>query len=161
MNPQALPLKPNLLPPEPGFWPLAPGWWILIALFLSLSVWLLGIWYQRRRRYAANRWLQQQLRLLNRQQLAAPAFASGARQLLKQWSLAQGASAALTGEAFIGFLQVRLTDPSQWSPALTHLLQTQAYQGHVSMDADALANAQRALQHFANHARPEQQRVQF
>lgn len=112
MKPDLSQLRDIHLPPPVSWWPPAPGWWALAALLLLTLG--LGLWLLRRRR--RNRWRRRalaelaQLRGTDDGQLVR-----GVSVLLRRVAISrfpQAEVAALTGEAWLKFLDRTLGDGS-------------------------------------------------
>ena len=94
--------------PVPSLWPLAPGWWAMLALLaaigLALALWR---WQKHRRLQRANALFDHALA-----QATTPAQRLQAMSdLLRRAARRQRADAdTLTGEAWLSFLDVGLTD---------------------------------------------------
>ncbi len=95
-------LRDIQLPPPVGFWPPAPGWWIAALLLIALLI-IAALWWRRRYRRNAYR----RAALAELRQLDAGANATAINVLLKRTARAAGFgdAAALSGEAWLQFLE--------------------------------------------------------
>jgi hypothetical protein len=129
-------LRPLHAPAAVAWWPPAPGWWLLAAVVLLLPalVW----WYRRR-------WWLRRAALAELQQLAQTVtddgqLAAAVNQLLRRVALAcfpHRQVAALSGEAWLGFLDAHL-DGAGFSSGPGRALLTAPYQAAPHLDREAL-----------------------
>lgn len=114
------------LPPPVGWWPPAPGWWLLALLAIAaIAGWL----YARRRaakRYYRRAALRQAGEDFRRWQhdADAAAYADRCQRLLKETALTaypREAVAALSGDAWLQFLDRQLRRPTFTQPPLDRL----------------------------------------
>jgi len=104
--PGELQLRDIHLPGAPGGWPPAPGWWLLGALVLAAAGGLALSGFRRWRRQRRRRRILAELNRLGAQQ-SGPGLVAGVAALLKRVALSRHRGievAALTGEAWLGFL---------------------------------------------------------
>jgi hypothetical protein len=134
------------LPAPIGWWPPAPGWWLLGVFILcagsALIYFLLRRYKQRRYRRLA---LQnaKQIYAQWKQQRDPLAFIQALNRLLKQTALVafpHRPIAALSGAAWLGFLDSNLPQPQFDQPA-TRVL-ADVYRNHVdTLQPEALLSA--------------------
>ena len=138
-NPADLPLRDIHFPQGVGWWPPAAGWWLLVAL-LAVSVVLL-CWYWRYR--ARHRIARLTLAAIDRldADFTATADSDGVIEalsdLLRRASMTQFGrpdSAALTGEAWLRFLDQNLDD-APFSKGAGRCLAVAPYQNPVLREA--------------------------
>ena len=144
MNPDLGQLRDIHLPPPVSWWPPAPGWWLLAAiliLLVALAVWL----FHRHRR---DRWrraaLKEWRRLREDWRAGAIDGAGAARQLsvlLRRVALVRFPRrqvAALTGEAWLAFLDSALPGQKPFSTGPGRALLEAPYAVRVDIDTEAL-----------------------
>jgi len=138
MNPDLSQLRDIHLPAPVSWWPPAPGWWLLAAILLGLII--IGYWLIRRHRI--NRWRRQALAQLA--QLKAGEDATVAAQLsvlLRRVAISrypQAKVAALTGEAWLTFLDDTLDSGTPFQTGPGRALVTGPYTAEAEIDAPAL-----------------------
>jgi hypothetical protein len=123
------------LPAPIGWWPPAPGWWLLgISLVLVIALLVYFLWRRHRQRHYRRLALQSAKEIYAQWQQSGDklAFIQALNQLLKQTALVafpQRPIAALTGAAWLNFLDSRLARPQFNQPA-TQIL-ANVYQSHI------------------------------
>jgi HAMP domain-containing protein len=143
-NPALADLRDIHLPPPISWWPPAPGWWILAALVLLIA---LGIFIWRRHR-ARNRWRQYALNELANlraqhaaQSLTATRLIGDLSVLLRRVAISRFPReevAALSGEAWLAFLDGTLGDPAGFLSPAGRLLSVGPYARESSIDTQSL-----------------------
>ena len=116
-GPLDLPLKDIHLPDPVSWWPLSPGWWIVIGLLAALAA-VLVWWYRRehRRRLSAVYLARVELAGLRQRYAARHDSTELARELsalirrLSVSAFPRRDSAGLTGQAWLDYLDQRMTD---------------------------------------------------
>ncbi len=139
MKPDLSQLRDIHLPPPVSWWPPAPGWWALTALLLLALG--LGLWLLRRRR--RNRWRRRALAELTQLRTADDALLlRGLSVLLRRVAISrfpQAEVAALTGEAWLEFLDLTLgDDDSAFRSGAGRVLIVGPYAAAAEVDAPAL-----------------------
>jgi hypothetical protein len=138
-------MKPDLsqlhdihLPAAVSWWPPAPGWWAVAALVL-IAYGVGCFFYVRRRR---NRWRGYALAELARLRDAAPErLVRELSVLLRRVAISRFPRrdvAALTGEAWLAFLDHTLGDGTAFRSGAGRVLQSGPYANDVRVDAASL-----------------------
>jgi hypothetical protein len=139
MKPDLSQLRDIHMPGAVSWWPPAPGWWALLALLLIIA----GVGVVFRRRRQRNRWRGSALTELARLRAAAPE-----RQLREVSVLLRRVAisrfprhdvAALTGEAWLAFLDRTLGDGSAFQSGVGRVLLSAPYAGTAQDDVDTAA----------------------
>ncbi|HSD37998.1 MAG TPA: DUF4381 domain-containing protein [Rhodocyclaceae bacterium] len=146
MNPNAAlaDLRDIHLPPPVSWWPPAPGWWLLVSLVLLV---IAGVFIWRRLR-ARNRWRQYALSELAKlraqhaaQTLTSTRLIGDLSVLLRRVAISRFPReevAALSGEAWLAFLDRMLGDAAEFRSPAGQLLSVGPYVRESSIDTQAL-----------------------
>jgi Domain of unknown function (DUF4381) len=151
MNDALQQLRDLHLPAQPGFWPPAPGWWLLLALLVTLLVWLARRgwrYYQRQRPYrSALSALGRLLHAAEQGTVAQREVADTVNAVLKR-ALIHGAArhdaAALTDTAWLRYLD-RLIADDVFSNGAGAALGNARFAPGFSFDAVAVCAAARRV----------------
>jgi len=138
-------MKPDLsqlhdihLPAAVSWWPPAPGWWVVLVLVL-FAAGLVYMLYARRRR---NRWRAKALAELARLRDAAPErLLRDLSVLLRRVAISRFPRhdvAALTGEAWLAFLDRSLGDAEAFQSGAGRVLLSGPYASNVEVDTASL-----------------------
>jgi Domain of unknown function (DUF4381) len=139
MKPDLSQLRDIHLPAAVPWWPPAPGWWALVALLL-IAAGLVYVIYARRRR---NRWRGSALTELARLRDASPQrLLREVSVLLRRVAISRFPRhdvAALTGEAWLAFLDRSLGDGAAFQSGVGRVLLSGPYAtSHVEVDVVSL-----------------------
>ena len=138
MKPDLSQLRDIHLPTPVSWWPPAPGWWAVLALLLLFGV-LAYVVYSRRRR---NRWRRSALSELEGLRDAAPErMLRGLSVLLRRVAISRFPRhdvAALTGEAWLAFLDRALGDGTAFQSGVGRVLISGPYAGDAQVDGASL-----------------------
>ena len=138
-------MKPDLsqlhdihLPAAVSWWPPAPGWWAVMAL-VAIAAGLIYVIYSRRRR---NRWRTKALAELARLRDAAPECRlRDLSVLLRRVAISRFPRhdvAALTGAAWLAFLDRTLGDAKAFQSGAGRVLLSGPYANTAEVDTAAL-----------------------
>jgi hypothetical protein len=138
-------MKPDLsqlhdihLPAAVSWWPPAPGWWAVVVLLL-IAAGLVYVIYARRRR---NRWRAKALAELERLRDAAPERRlRDLSVLLRRVAISRFPRhdvAALTGEAWLAFLDRTLGDAKAFQSGSGRVLLSAPYASETEVDTASL-----------------------
>lgn len=134
MKPDLSQLRDIHLPAPVSWWPPAPGWWGVLALLLLLGA-LAYVFYSRRRR---NRWRRSALSELEGLRDAAPEqMLRGLSVLLRRVAISRFPRrdvAALTGEAWLVFLDRILGDGTEFQSGVGRVLISGPYADDARVD---------------------------
>jgi hypothetical protein len=126
------------LPAAVSWWPPAPGWWGVLALVLIVAG-LVYVIYTRRRR---NRWRAKALAELARLRDAAPErLLRDLSVLLRRVAISRFPRhdvAALTGEAWLAFLDRSLGDAKAFQSGAGRVLLSGPYASNAEVDTASL-----------------------
>ncbi len=138
MNPDLSQLRDIHLPAAVPWWPPAPGWWGLLALALIAASVAYAVYARRRH----NRWRGGALTALARLRNETP------ERLLRELSVLlrrvavsrypRQDVAALTGEAWLAFLDRTLGEGMAFRSGVGQVLRSGPYAHHAEVDAAAL-----------------------
>lgn len=109
-----------------GWWPLAPGWWLLLAALLMVLAGGAYLLWRRYRRNAYRRQALLQLKTIHQRYLEQqdePACISAVNALLKSVAIKaypRRDVAAISGEAWLDFLNAGLNKGQQFETAFGH-----------------------------------------
>ncbi|MEJ2347295.1 MAG: DUF4381 domain-containing protein [Gammaproteobacteria bacterium] len=138
MKPDLSQLRDIHLPAPVSWWPPAPGWWGVLALLLLVGA-LAYVVYIRRRR---NRWRRTALSELDGLRDAAPEqMLRGLSVLLRRVAVSRFPRrdvAALTGEAWLAFLDRSLGDGTAFQSGAGRVLISGPYTSDVQVDGASL-----------------------
>jgi len=138
MKPELSQLRDIHLPSAVSWWPPAPGWWGILALVL-IATGLAYVLYARRRR---NRWRIKALAELARLRDAAPErLLRDLSVLLRRVAISRFPRhdvAALTGEAWLAFLDRSLGDDKAFQSDAGRVLLSGPYASNVEVDTASL-----------------------
>jgi len=139
MKPDLSKLRDIHLPTAVSWWPPAPGWWALPALLLIAA----GVGYVVLRRRRHRRWRDSALTELARLRDAAPERqVREVSVLLRRVAISRFPRhnvAALTGEAWLAFLDRTFGDGSAFRSGVGRVLLSAPYAGTVQNDVDTAA----------------------
>jgi hypothetical protein len=138
MKPDLSQLRDIHLPAAVSWWPPAPGWWGVLALVL-IAAGLVFVLYARRRR---NRWRAKALAELARLRDANPeSLLRDLSVLLRRVAISRFPRhdvAALTGEAWLAFLDRTLGDAKGFQSGAGRVLLSGPYAGNAEVDTASL-----------------------
>jgi hypothetical protein len=141
MNENGPVLRDIHLPPDPSWWPPAPGWWMLAVLLLIAIAYLIRM---AQRRVRERRWRQrvraeiESIAASLATQADPTRLAAEISQLLRRASLLHDPhAAALSGEAWLGFLDAQIGGDA-FSKGAGRVLLDAPFRRVAEVDAEAL-----------------------
>lgn len=149
MKPDLSQLRDIHFPAPVSWWPPAPGWWALLALLLITAALAYVIYAHRRR----NSWRADALAELARLNGTAPErLVRDVSVLLRRVAISRFPHhdvAAITGEAWLAFLDRRLGHGNSFQTGVGRVLLNGPYAGTVEVDGvSLLALCERWIKHL-------------